>query len=90
MESSTYIKELTKVFTRMIAETNGINLMDTLELLLKSDSKMTMGQSALVREFSQMLVSYQYEHNDINALLDHPVAQSLFDFFKALPNLLKI
>ena len=85
LEDQKQIEAITNILTQVIAETNGINLLDTLELLLKSDTIANMGQKALFREFQEILIHYQYQTVDINQLLNHPVAKGLFNFFKNFP-----
>ena len=85
LNDETYIEELTNILTQVIAETNGINILDTLELLLKSKTLMSIGQKALVKEFESLILGYQHSRQDIGTLLKHPVAKALFNFFERFP-----
>ena len=77
---------LYKELTKIIAETNGIYLKETLELLSYS-SKIRENLSAKksVIEFRHLVSGHQDEEVDINTLFDHPVSIALFKFFKDFP-----
>lgn len=84
--SNDMVLSLSKELTKTIAETNGIYIKETLELLahnpkVKSDSLM----SKAVIEFRHLLSGLQGEEVDIKTLCDHPVADALFQFFKRFP-----
>jgi len=71
---------------RVISETNGLNLVHTLELLLYSTS---VDEAPMVRksveEFQRLLSDFNEQRADIFTLLDHPVAEAFFKFFKEFP-----
>mgnify|MGYP000427452778 CR=1 FL=1 len=80
------IKSLYCEIVKIISETNGINLNDTLELLSHSESikdNPTLEKS--INEFIKLLASFQVDEVDIETLLGHPVSDALFDFFKNFP-----
>lgn len=71
---------------KIISETNGISLSDTLELLLqtiKSKENSLVEKSLL--EFNHLLTGFQIDEVDIDTLLTHPVGEALFGFFKSFP-----
>lgn len=71
---------------KIISETNGITLIDTLELAILSDSK---DDNPLLKktlmEFRRLLAGFQQDEVDIKTLLQHPVADALKIFFKRFP-----
>ena len=71
---------------KIISETNGINLHDTLELLSHSESiKENPPLEKALNEFIKLLGSFQINEVDIETLLVHPVSDSLFLFFENFP-----
>lgn len=77
---------LLKNFIRIISETNGISLADTLELLVHSELQATSPRAfELVQEFRAQLSEFELNQINIHQLLEHPVAEALFDFFKHFP-----
>ncbi len=80
------VAQLEVELVKIISETNGISLSDTLELLLQS---VKMKENALVEksllEFNHLLTGFQIDEVDINTLLTHPVGEALFGFFKSFP-----
>jgi hypothetical protein len=71
---------------KIISETNGISLTDTLELLVHSPS--VKGQKNIdraVHEFLKLLAGFQVDEVDIDTLLNHPLSEALFSFFKRFP-----
>ncbi|WP_372653864.1 hypothetical protein [Halobacteriovorax sp.] len=80
------VAQLEVELVKIISETNGISLSDTLELLLQS---VKMKENALVEksllEFNHLLTGFQIDEVDITTLLTHPVAEALFGFFKSFP-----
>lgn len=78
------VEKLCDSFTKMIAETNGINLNDTIELMLKSYN-IEEEQISLISEFSRLLHAYHDKQVEIESLLEHPVGRSLFRFFRKFP-----
>lgn len=79
-------KILFQFITRTISETNGITLVDTIDLLLTSDLKEKSNEAyELVTEFRNLIDQFRTNKVDIHVLLGHPVAKSFFDFFKNFP-----
>lgn len=80
------IEQLKVELVKIISETNGISLSNTLELLLQS---LKVKENNLVEksllEFSHLLTGFQIDEVDIDTLLTHPVAEALFEFFKSFP-----
>ena len=80
------VKDLTKCITEVISETNGITIMDTLELACNSE--FALGNPAVrksVQEFLKLLGGFQQDEVDIQTLLTHPVSEALKNFFKSFP-----
>jgi hypothetical protein len=78
--------DLATSLTEIISETNGINLSDTLELLVGSEvvrSRPLVAKAAL--EFRSLLFQFQSDQVDMESLLKHPVAKGLFVFLKHFP-----
>ncbi|MGE3610026.1 MAG: hypothetical protein AB7I27_10605 [Bacteriovoracaceae bacterium] len=71
---------------KIISETNGISLADTLELAVMGDSKDDHPhvKKSLI-EFRRLIYGFQSDEVDIKTLLSHPVATALFQFFKRFP-----
>jgi hypothetical protein len=86
MPKATKIDLLTDHLIRIISETNGITLSDTLELSLLGDAK---DDNPLIRkslqEFRRLINDFQTDEVDIKTLLNHPVSKALFNFFKSFP-----
>ena len=77
---------LLKSLTKIISETNGISLADTLELLLNSELKNESPHAySSVEEFSSILSRFSQNLASINDLIDHPLSAALWDFFKHFP-----
>jgi adenosine deaminase len=78
--------QLTDHFIKIISETNGITLNDTLELSLQSNF---LGEPAQVKrsvaEFRKLLNGFQVDEVDIQTLLSHPVSEAFFNFFRKFP-----
>lgn len=71
---------------RIISETNGISLQDTLELSTASAQiKRDLATHKLFREFRELLGHFQQYSDDIGLLLSHPVGTALHEFFKLFP-----
>lgn len=70
----------------MIAETNGLTLDNTLELLSRSPS---LNESEHVRdavnEFREILAAFQVDQVSIEPLLAHPLSDALFRILKSFP-----
>jgi hypothetical protein len=86
MAKTNKIELLTEHLTKIISETNGISLSDTLELAVMGESK---DDSPLVKksllEFRRLIYGFQSDEVDIKTLLAHPVSNALFEFFKRFP-----
>lgn len=79
-------KNLLKNIVRIISETNGVSLDDTLELLVNSEIKNENEKSyESVLDFKKKLSLFQQDEASIHTLLKHPFANSLFDFFRLFP-----
>ena len=80
------IELLTEFLTKIISETNGISLSDTLELALHGDAR---EDNPLVKkslnEFRRLINDFHSDEVEIKTLLNHPVAHALFQFFKRFP-----
>jgi adenosine deaminase len=80
------IPRLTRFFTQLISETNGLSLDDTLVLALQSpqlEEEPDLG--AVIGEFHELLGKFRLNDTPIEPLLDHPVSQALAAFFRAFP-----
>lgn len=77
---------LLKSITRIISETNGIGLLDTLDLLLSSNLQNESAESyQQVYDFRQKVDLFRLNKITINHLLEHPFAEALFSFFQKFP-----
>jgi hypothetical protein len=75
-----------KYLIKTISETNGISLVDTLELMLSSDLQEADSDAfASIQQFRTRIQMFQHNQLSIQELLAHPVAEALFDFFKLFP-----
>jgi adenosine deaminase len=80
------IELLTEHLIRIISETNGISLADTLELAVMGEFKDDQPQiKKSLTEFRKLLFDFQSDEVEIKTLLSHPVSQALFQFFKKFP-----
>lgn len=71
---------------KIITETNGLTLSDTLELLLTSDAgdnSTDVGRS--IHDFYQKLKLFKASQIDIQELISHPFSQALNEFLKNFP-----
>lgn len=86
MGNKNKIDLLTEHLIRIISETNGISLADTLELAVMGDSR---DDHPLVKksiqEFRRLINDFHTDEVDIKTLLSHPVSHALFQFFKRFP-----
>ena len=77
---------LEEELTKIISETNGINLSDTLELLGYSEViRDNQVVQKTLNEFITLLAAFQVDEVDINTLLGHPMAEAIFNFFRKFP-----
>ncbi len=79
-------KILVQAVTRTISETNGVTLVDTLDLLLTSDlQQKSPAAYKLVFEFRQLVDLFKTNKAKIHVLLEHQVSKAFFDFFRNFP-----
>jgi adenosine deaminase len=77
---------LLKSVTRIISETNGIGLIDTLDLLLASNLEIESPEAYhQVLDFRQKLDLFRLNKLGIQHLLSHPFSEALFQFLKRFP-----
>ncbi len=77
---------LTENIVKIISETNGLTLNDTLDLLITSDLADKDPRShTLVSEFRTLIDQFLTNKISIQTLLSHPVSDSLFEFFQKFP-----
>jgi hypothetical protein len=80
------VTQLTQALTEIISETNGITLMDSLELMLNAGAVSDQPEiHQQIIEFQGLLQKFQIDQTNIETLLAHPVAHGLFGFFKRFP-----
>jgi adenosine deaminase len=80
------VPRLTKFFTQLISETGGLSLDDTLALAEHAPQPASDAILAHeVREFRALLGRFRVNESPIEPLLNHDVARSLADFFRAFP-----
>ncbi len=81
-----YTTDVGRVLVRIISETNGVTLGNTLDLASRSmlvhDAPDTLAE---IRSFHELLYDYQRDPQEIGSLLRHPVAQTLGGIFRAFP-----
>lgn len=86
MAKATKTELLTEHLIKIISETNGISLADTLELAVMGETK---DDNPLVKksilEFRRLLNDFHDDEVNIKTLLSHPVSDALFQFFKRFP-----
>lgn len=81
-----YASPLGHVLLKLISETNGLTLANTLDLGLRSmlvAERPEVGAS--LREFQDLVYAYHRDPSDIRSLLDHEVARTLGGIFRAFP-----
>ncbi|MFL5785020.1 MAG: hypothetical protein ACJ76H_10445 [Bacteriovoracaceae bacterium] len=86
MPKQSKIELLTEHLIRIISETNGISLNDTLELAVMgefNDDNTSVKKS--LTEFRKLVSDFQSDEVEIKTLLTHPVSQALFHFFRKFP-----
>jgi hypothetical protein len=84
MAKSSKIELLAEHLIKVISETNGITLADTLELSVLGEHDHPQVKKSL-QEFRRLLYGFQSDEVDIKTLLAHPVSSALFIFFKKFP-----
>ncbi len=86
MKDAKKVKDLSLILTKIISETNGISIADTLEIASHS---MLVKENAILHKdilnFTRLLAEFQQDQADIDTLLNHPVSKALFEFFKSFP-----
>jgi len=80
------VSELTEAIINVISETNGVSIYHTLELLAL-EPKIQKNPTLIrpINEFRRLITGFQEDEVDIDTLLNHPVSQGLFQFFKNFP-----
>jgi adenosine deaminase len=80
------VKLLAYHLTRIISESNGISLNNTLELLIHYE-EVKENELLLknISEFRRLIHGHQQGEVDISTLIGHPVAEAFFKFFKNFP-----
>lgn len=78
--------DLIKGIARIISETNGLSLQDTLELASNTNCiiKHPTTRKHII-DFNHQLTMYHLNKTSMESLLDHPVAQALHQFFQLFP-----
>ncbi|UOF00102.1 amidohydrolase family protein [Bdellovibrio reynosensis] len=78
--------QLTSALTKVISETNGISLSDTIDLLLSSDLQQRHPEAyQQVANFRELLNQFQINQVTISSLLKHPLSAALAEFFSHFP-----
>ena len=78
--------ELGRILIKLISETNGVSLLDTLELATHSVLfKQRPEAMSAVREFRGLLFDYSCSRVGIESLFEHPVAKTLEHFLTTFP-----
>ncbi len=86
MSKANKIELLTDHLIKIISETNGISLADTLELSAMGEAKHdNPNVKKSLQEFRRLLYGFQTDEVDIKTLLAHPVSTALFHFFRRFP-----
>ncbi|OFZ30554.1 MAG: hypothetical protein A2622_09175 [Bdellovibrionales bacterium RIFCSPHIGHO2_01_FULL_40_29] len=79
-------KLLLKEFVEIVSETNGISLIDTLDLMLSSSLKTKNAEAySWISEFRALLNQFITNEIPLQTVTSHPFAQVLEDFFKNFP-----
>lgn len=81
-----YETQLGHVLLKLISETNGVSLANTLDLALRSMLVEERPEVAKdLASFHELVYRYHRDPSDIHALLDHKVARTLGGIFRAFP-----
>jgi len=84
--SDPYTSQLGHVLLKLISETNGLTLANTLELAMRSMLVQERPEVATaLREFQDLVHGYHRDPSDVRGLLDHEVARTLGGIFRAFP-----
>ncbi len=79
-------KLLLKEFVEIVSETNGISLIDTLDLMISSSLKNKNPEAySWITEFRHLLNQFITNEINLQKVMSHPFAEVLEDFFKAFP-----
>ena len=78
------IEHLKKNLIKIISETNGLSLNHTLELLL-AQADTTENEKSIITDFLELVHLFQGDKIKIDELLNHPISEVLFFFFKNFP-----
>lgn len=79
--------ELGRILTKLISETNGVSLGDTLELATHSVLFLQRPDAmAAIREFRGLLFDYARDATGIEDLLEHRVARTLEELLRRFPH----
>ena len=80
------VHDLYVLLAKIISETNGISLADTLEMA--AHSLLAKDRASLQRDiqhFRKLLANFQQDQADITTLLEHPASLALRQFFRYFP-----
>lgn len=84
--SENIVESLYQTLVKVISETNGISLRDTLEILLFSQEiKDNPSLEKLIAEFQKLLFAYTSDELDIETLLAHNFSKAMEKFFTHFP-----
>ena len=79
-------KLLLKEFVEIVSETNGISLIDTLDLMISSSLKNKNAEAySWITDFRSLLNQFITNEINLQKVMSHPFANVLEDFFKAFP-----
>jgi adenosine deaminase len=80
------INQLKRCLIRIVSETNGISLQDTLEICQYSQlvkENRTLYKNIV--EFRHLLSAFQQDEAEIETLINHPVSNAFYELFKEFP-----
>ncbi|MBY7735037.1 hypothetical protein [Francisella philomiragia] len=77
------INSLNKKLNKIIIETNGLSIFNTLELL--SYENLNEQESQCLQDFIKKLKLFNNDELDIEDLLNHPIGIAFYDFLKSFP-----
>lgn len=85
-QSESVVQELQSVLAKIIAETNGISLRSTVDLLQQTPvDAFSPATHYAIDDFSKLLTAFQIRNVSIEEVLAHPFAQALFEYFHEFP-----
>ncbi len=79
------MNNLLTCLVKIISETNGITLIDTLELALVQSNRYSPDVCKHITEFRNLLYDFKQKRCQLKDLLVHPVSQALYRFFQSFP-----